>query len=238
MSNGQSLLDTLVDAFASPHPDGYKFIGMAGAAAVVALLIGWGFLGLLGLSATAFVSYIFRDPDRVTPLREGLVLAAADGTVIAVETVTPPAELGFGSEQRMRVSTYLSLLDVHVNRAPVAGRVKRSVYVPGAFVDPMSEKAAEENERRAIVVAMADGSDVAVVQIAGGSARRITTFVSEGENVGVGQRFGLIRFSARVDLYLPPGKAAQVAVGQRMIAGETVVSDLRSAEGQREARRI
>lgn len=238
MAQGQSLLDTIIDTFGSPHSDGYKFIGGAALLAILALILGWGLIGLLALGATAFLSYVFRDPDRVTPLREGLVVAPADGTVLSVESVRPPQELGFGPGERMRVSTYLSLVDVHVNRAPIPGKVIRSVYVPGSFLDPTQDKAAEENERRAIVLATPQGTEIGVVQIAGGQARRITTFVGEGESLGVGQRFGLIRFGARVDLYLPSGHSALVAPGQRMIAGETVVADLRANEAPREARRV
>ncbi len=238
MALGQSLLDTVLDAFSSPHPDGYKFIGGAVLAAIVAFVLGWELIGILALIAAALMSYVFRDPDRVVPLREGLVLAPADGTVTAIAKIVPPTELGLGTTERTRISSYLSVLDVHLNRAPVAGRVTRSIYVPGAFTAPPGDRAAEENERRAIVVSTPQGLDVAVVQISGGPARRLTSFVSEGDSLASGQRFGLIRFSARIDVYLPPEQAALVAVGQRLIAGETVIADARSAESAREARRV
>lgn len=137
---------------------------------------------------------------------------------------------------RQRVSVFLSVLDVHINRSPVAGSIKRSVYVPGAFVNAALDKASEENERRSLVIEQADGTEIAVVQIAGLIARRIVTFKNEGESVGVGERFGLIRFGSRVDVYLPPGHTSLVAVGQTTIGGETIIADLKSSEPEREAR--
>lgn len=238
MGQGRSLLEGIMNAFASPHPDGYKFIAVAGAAALLALLIGFSTLGLVLLLLAGAIAYVFRDPDRVVPLREGLMLAAADGIVTGLDSVRPPSELGLGTPERIRIATCLSVFDVHINRVPIAGRIKRSVYVPGSFADPSLDKASEENERRAIVVETPQGVEIGVVQIAGFSARRIVTFVADGDNVGVGQRFGAIRFGSRVDIYLPPGRAALVAVGQRMVAGETVVADLKSDEPQREARRV
>jgi phosphatidylserine decarboxylase len=186
---------------------------------------------------TLFVAYFFRDPDRVTPLREGLIIAPADGRISSVETVSPPAELGLGPEERVRISTFLSILDVHFCRAPVAGRIVRSVYVPGAFFNAALDKASEENERRGLLVQRSDGSEVAAVMIAGLIARRILAFVHEGDSVGPGERIGLIRFGSRVDVYLPPGKHALIAVGQRAVAGETVFADTQSDEEDRVARR-
>jgi phosphatidylserine decarboxylase len=190
---------------------------------------------LAAVLVTAWIAYFFRDPARVTPLREGLVVAPADGRISAIERVRPPTELGLGEAQRLRVSIFLSVFDVHINRSPVAGRIARSIYVPGSFLNAALDKASEENERRGLVIATAGDSEIAVVQIAGLIARRIVTFVSEGDSVGVGERFGLIRFGSRVDLYLPPGRGALVAVGQRAIGGETVLADLRSEEPEREA---
>jgi phosphatidylserine decarboxylase len=141
-----------------------------------------------------------------------------------------------GSDERVRVSTFLSIFDVHVNRAPVAGRIVRSLYVPGAFVNAALDKASEDNERRILVIDTATDGEIGVVQIAGLVARRIVTFSQMGETVGAGQRFGLIRFGSRVDVYLPPGKVALVSVGQRAVAGETVLADLHSVEPEREAR--
>ncbi len=238
MSNRHSLFDTITGAYVAPHPDGYKFVAVAAGLAIAFFLIGWPWLALIAAMATAYIMYFFRNPDRVTPLREGLIISAADGEISSIERVHPPKELGLGDTERVRVSTFLSVFDVHVNRAPVSGRIKRSVYVPGAFLNAGVDKASEENERRALVIETSSGVEIGVVQIAGMVARRIVTFASEGESVGVGQRFGLIRFGSRVDVYLPPGKTALVAVGQRAVGGETVLADLRSDEAPREARRL
>lgn len=238
MSDNHSLIDTIAGSFVAPHPDGYKFIAVAGAAAVGFLIIGWSWLAFLCALLTAFCAYFFRDPDRVAPLREGLVVSAADGVISSIEKVKPPAELQMGDADRVRVSTFLSVFDVHVNRCPVAGRVKRSVYIPGAFLNASLDKASEDNERRALVIETPSGVEIGVVQIAGLVARRIVTFSGEGDQLGVGQRFGLIRFGSRVDIYLPPGTNPLVAVGQRAVAAETVFADLKSSEAQREARRV
>ena len=236
MAKGHGLIETLASVLTPVHSDGHKFIAIA---AVAALLFWWLWspLGWIFFFLALGIAYFFRDPDRVTPLRDGLVVAAADGEVTATERVVPPSELGFGTEERVRISTFLSVLDVHINRAPIAGRINRSVYVPGAFVNAAADKASEENERRALVIETPSGDEVAVVQIAGLIARRIVSFAHEGDSIGIGQRFGLIRFGSRVDIYLPPGKVSLVTVGQRVIAGETVVADLKSDEPEREARR-
>jgi phosphatidylserine decarboxylase len=216
---------------------GPEFVGIAGAiAAFFWFMLPFSLLAYLALGLLVYVAYFFRDPPRVTPLREGLVVSPADGKVSMIERVRPPAELGLGDDERLRISIFLSVLDVHINRAPVAGRVSKSVYVQGAFLNAALDKASEENERRSLVVTMAGGGDIAVVQIAGLIARRIVTFVREGDNVGVGERFGLIRFGSRVDVYLPPGQGCLVAVGQRATGGETVLADLKSGEAEREAR--
>jgi phosphatidylserine decarboxylase len=236
VSERHGLIDTVADAIVPVHPDGYRFLAVG---AGITLLLFWLYPPLAWPMAllTAWVAYFFRDPPRVTPLREGLVVAPADGIVSAIERVRPPAELGLGDTPRVRVSTFLSVFDVHISRAPVAGRIARSVYVPGRFLNAALDKASDENERRALVIAMENGTEIGVVQIAGLVARRIVTFVHEGEDVGIGERFGLIRFGSRVDLYLPPEKGALVAVGQRAVGGETVMADLASGELEREARR-
>jgi phosphatidylserine decarboxylase len=187
--------------------------------------------------AALWIAYFFRDPDRVTPQREGLIIAPADGRISSVEAVRPPVELGLGPEERVRISTFLSVLDVHITRAPVAGRIERSIYVPGAFLNAALDKASEENERRALIIQRPDGTQIAVVQIAGLIARRIVAFVHEGDSVGAGERIGLIRFGSRVDVYLPPGKTALISVGQLAVAGETVLADLKSDEPERVSRR-
>ena len=238
MSDRHSLIDTILDSFVAPHPDGYKFIAIAGAVAFGLYWIEWPGLALLMAMVTAWVLYFFRDPDRVAPLRDGLVVSAADGVISSIERVKPPAELALGDAERVRISTFLSVFDVHVNRSPIAGRIKRSVYVPGAFLNAALDKASEDNERRALVLETSQGVEVGVVQIAGLIARRIVTFAGQGETLGVGQRFGLIRFGSRVDIYLPPNRSALVAVGQRAVGGETVFADLKSDEAPREARRV
>jgi phosphatidylserine decarboxylase len=235
MAERQNLFDTITDSIAPVHKDGYKFIAI-GAGVSLLLFLLWPPLAWLAVLATAWMIYFFRDPVRVTPLREGLVVAPADGRVCAIERVRPPAELGLGDAQRVRISIFLSVFDVHINRAPVAGRIVRSIYVPGSFLNAATDKASEENERRSIVLDAGRDGEIAVVQIAGLIARRIVTFVAEGDNVGIGERIGLIRFGSRVDLYLPPARGALVAVGQRAVGGETVLADLRSTEEEREAR--
>jgi phosphatidylserine decarboxylase len=236
LSNRHGIFDTIMDSLAPVHRDGYKFVAIAGGLALLFFLI-WPPLAWILVIVAAWIAYFFRDPDRVTPQREGLIIAPADGRIAAVETVRPPVELGLGPEQRVRISTFLSILDVHITRAPAAGRIARSIYVPGAFVNAALDKASEENERRAFVIERSDGSQIAVVQIAGLIARRIVAFVYEGDSVGAGERIGLIRFGSRVDVYLPPGKTALVAVGQTAIAGETVLADVKSDEPERVSRR-
>ncbi len=236
MSERHSLIDTITDGIVPVHSEGYRFLAI-GAGVSLLLFWLWPPLAWLAVLATAYVAYFFRDPPRVTPLRDGLIVAPADGRISAIERIRPPAELGLGDEPRIRVSTFLSVFDVHINRSPVAGRIARSVYVPGSFLNAALDKASEENERRAVVIATAGGTEIGVVQIAGLIARRIVTFANEGDSLGIGQRFGLIRFGSRVDLYLPPGHGALVAVGQRSVGGETVLADLKSEEPEREARK-
>lgn len=236
MSERQGIFDTIAENLAPVHRDGHKFLFIGAGLALVFFLI-WPPLAWILVIATLWIAYFFRDPDRVTPLREGLIIAPADGRISSVETVLPPAELGLGPEERVRISTFLSVLDVHICRAPVAAQIVRSVYVPGAFFNAALDKASEENERRGLVFQRPDGSEIAAVMIAGLIARRIVSFVHEGDSVGTGERIGLIRFGSRVDVYLPPGKHALIAVGQRAVAGETVFADTQSGEEERVARR-
>lgn len=236
MSERHGILDTIFDTMVPVHPDGHKFIAI-GAAATLLFFILWQPIGWVLAIITAWIIYFFRDPPRVTPLREGLVISAADGRISSIEKVKPPKELGMSDEERVRISTFLSIFDVHIQRAPVAGRIIRSAYIPGAFLNAALDKASEDNERRAVVIETPASDQIGVVQIAGLIARRIVTFSAEGDTVGIGQRIGLIRFGSRVDIYLPPGKTALVLVGQRAICGETVFADLKSVEPEREARR-
>ncbi len=236
MKDEKSLLDTITSVFVPVHPDGHKFIAAFAIASLILYWI-WTPLGLLGFVLTVWCVYFFRDPARVTPLSDGLVVSPADGKVAAIEKVLPSQELDLGSEPRTRISIFLSVFDVHITRSPVTGKIVRSLYVPGLFLNAELDKASEENERQCLVLETPEGVRFGVVQIAGLVARRIVTFVNEGHSLGVGERLGLIRFGSRVDLYLPPGREALVAVGQRAVGGETVLADMLSEEGARQARR-
>ncbi|MEM7711570.1 MAG: phosphatidylserine decarboxylase, partial [Pseudomonadota bacterium] len=172
----------------------------------------------------AWCYYFFRDPVRVTPMDAGLIVSPADGEVSLIEPAVPPSELGLGEAPLTRVSVFMSVFDCHVNRAPVAGEVTAVAYRPGKFLSAELDKASEENERNGLVFTMADGVRIGCVQIAGLVARRILCEVSEGAVLERGERFGIIRFGSRLDVYLPDGTAPRVAVGQRMIAGETVLA--------------
>ncbi len=235
MSERHGILETIFDTLAPVHPDGHKFVG-AGALAALLFFVLWPPLGWILAGITAWIVYFFRDPARVTPMRDGLVISAADGKISSIDKVRPPPELALGPQERVRISTFLSVFDVHIQRAPVSGRIVRSIYIPGAFLNAALDKASEENERRAIVIEMPGGGEIGVVQIAGLVARRIVTFSREGDSLAAGQRYGLIRFGSRVDVFLPPGAQPLVSVGQRAIAGETVFADLKSAEPERETR--
>jgi len=222
------LLDTLRLVLAPPHRAGTPFIAGGAAVAVAGLFIGHGVLSA-GLLATAFCVYFFRDPERVPPPRPDLVLAAADGRVVSVVMAAPPPELGLGAAPRWRVATFLSILNVHVNRVPADGTVSRIAYRPGAFLNASLDKASEANERNALAIRLPDGRTLAVVQIAGLVARRILCEAREGDVLRAGDRFGIIRFGSRTDIYLPEGVKPLVAVGQTMVGGETVIAALRSA---------
>ena len=211
--------------FAPPHPAGYPFlIGAAVAILAGAVLAGW--LAWIGVLFGLFCLYFFRDPQRVPPARTGLMLAPADGKVVSVASMPPPPELGIGSEPRWRVGIFLSVLDVHVNRVPADGIVTRIAYRHGRFVNASLDKASDLNERNALALRLPDGREIAVVQIAGLIARRIVCAVREGDAVRAGDRFGIIRFGSRTDLYLPQGVVPLVTAGQTMIGGETVIADL------------
>jgi len=214
------------------HPAGWPFIAAFALGAVILALIAQP-LGWLGAILTLWCVYFFRNPDRVTPIREGLVVSPADGYVQFVDSAVPPGGLGMGDAARPRVCVFMSVFDVHVNRIPIAGRVAAKVYRPGAYLNASLDKASEENERMAVKLELDDGRDLAFVQIAGLVARRILCPLAEGERVRTGERFGLIRFGSRVDVYLPEGVHPLVAVGQRALAGETVLADLASTEPAR-----
>ena len=208
--------------------EGYPFIAIALALALVLGFFVWRPLFWVFLIVTLWVCYFFRDPARVTPVGEGLVVSPADGRVSLITTLVPPVETGLAAVPHLRISVFMNVFDCHVNRAPVPGRIKRIVYTPGLFLNAELDKASEDNERNALVIESA-GSEIGVVQIAGLVARRIVGWVREGEALAVGQRFGLIRFGSRVDVYLPADARPLVGVGQKAIAGETVLADLAPA---------
>ena len=229
MQDNHTLLDSITSFFVPIHKDGYKFVA---AFAVGALLLSWASepLGWVGAVATLWCAYFFRDPERFPPEGKGLVIAPADGRISAIEEVIPPKELDLDSQKRMRISIFLSVFDVHINRSPVAGKITKIVYVPGKFLNAELDKASEENERQCLTLETGDGTKIGCVQIAGLIARRIVTFVQQDATVEAGERFGLIRFGSRTDIYLPPGTKPVVRVGQTAIGGETVLADTGSGK--------
>ena len=222
-----SVVDDVRSVLAPPHPAGRPFI-LGGLAVIMLGLVVGTWLSCIGLAFTLFCLFFFRDPERVPPGRPGAILAPADGRIVAIAPAVPPVELGMGETPRWRVSIFLSVLNVHVNRVPADGVVTRIAYRHGAFVSASLDKASEDNERNALAIRLADGQQIAVVQIAGLIARRILCSVREGEAIHAGDRFGIIRFGSRTDIYLPEGIRPLVAVGQTMIGGETVVAELQA----------
>ncbi len=226
-----SIVNSIRSQLVPINAEGYPFIG---AFALVSLILFWIWtpLGWIGTMLTLWCVYFFRDPPRVTPVREGLVVSPADGRVSLVQPAIPPAELGLGNTPLPRVSIFMSVFDCHVNRSPLSGRVERIVYHQGKFFNADLDKASEDNERNALVITT-PSARIAVVQIAGLVARRILCFVQEGHALTTGERFGMIRFGSRLDVYLPEGTIPLVSIGQTAIAGETVLADLRGQDGDR-----
>jgi len=216
--------------FPAVHPEGRKYAVGVGGVTILAFLLHWQFLGWILAGLTLWVATFFRDPVRTTPRGDKLVVAPADGLVTMIAKVAPPPELrgpdGLADGDYTRVSIFMSVFDVHINRAPISGRIKRIAYVPGKFVNADLDKASEDNERQHILIESADGLRIGFTQIAGLVARRILAFVREGDAVDAGQRVGLIRFGSRVDVFLPAGTSPRVLLGQRSIAGETVIAEL------------
>lgn len=211
--------------------EGWRFVGIF--AAVTALLaILWQPLGWIGLVLTIWCFYFFRDPERVTPEIANVVVSPADGIVQMITKVKAPAELGLGDKKFTRVSVFMSVFNVHVNRAPAEGKILKSVYVPGKFVSATMDKASSDNERQLLSMKTKSGKEIAFVQIAGLVARRILCEAKEGQDYKAGERFGLIRFGSRLDVYLPEGVEPQVCLGQTMVAGETVIANLESVAPQ------
>jgi phosphatidylserine decarboxylase len=229
-----SIINSIRAQLAPIHPQGYPFVGGFALASLILFWL-WPPLGWIGTVMTAWCAYFFRDPVRVTPVREGIVVAPADGRVSRVINAVAPKELMLGETPLPRVSIFMSVFDCHVNRSPVSGRIERVAYRAGKFFNADLDKASEDNERNALVIA-AGAQRVAVVQIAGLVARRIVSFVKEGQTLSVGERFGMIRFGSRLDVYLPDGTRPLVAEGQTAIAGETVIADLRAAQEGRNFR--
>ena len=221
-----SIIQSITTSFAPIHREGWRFIAIFAAITLLFFWIGFQPIGWIGVVLTAWCAYFFRDPERVTPMAEGLVISPADGRISAIENVIPPPELDLPRETMTRISIFMNVFDVHVNRSPIAARITKLTYVPGLFVNAELDKASEDNERQALTLQTANGTQLGVVQIAGLIARRIVKFTSEGESLQAGQRFGLIRFGSRVDVYLPKGVAPLACLGQRAVAGETVLADL------------
>ena len=224
-----SIINSIRSQFAPIHPQGYPFVGSFALASIVLFWL-WPPFGWLGTVATLWCAYFFRDPARVTPACEGIVVAPADGRISRIANAPPPNELELGARPLIRISIFMSVFDCHVNRSPVGGRIERVVYHPGAFISADLDKASEANERNVFLIATATGVRFVVVQIAGLVARRIVPFVHEGEAIDAGQRIGMIRFGSRVDVYLPDGARPLVHEGQTAIAGETVLAEFRMAE--------
>lgn len=228
------MLHSITSVTVPIHREGWRFAAIF---ALVTLLAFW-FLpdvfGWLGVIATLWCLYFFRDPERVTPLGAGFVISPADGVISQIVQVVPPPELDLPRVAVTRISVFMNVFDVHVNRSPLDAAIRRIAYVPGLFVNADLDKASLDNERQALTLERANGQRLGVVQIAGLVARRIVKFVNEGEHLSAGQRFGLIRFGSRVDVYLPKGVKSLACLGQRAVAGETVLADLDSAEPERQ----
>lgn len=219
------------------HPEGRKFVAIFAVATLLLFLI-WEPLGWLGVVLTIWCLAFFRDPERAVPQGQGLFVSPADGVVQMIQRAPTPPELQMQAAELTRISVFMDVFDCHVNRAPIAGEITRAAYVPGKFLNASLDKASLDNERNGLVLALPDGREVGVVQIAGLVARRILCFVQAGQGLDTGERFGLIRFGSRVDVYLPEGVAPLVAVGQKTVAGETILADLNGGPIARPARMI
>jgi phosphatidylserine decarboxylase len=217
-------MSSITDAIPPMHPEGRKFVIIA---AVITLILWWWtgtFLGMIGVGLTLWTALFFRDPVRAVPQDDNLIISPADGKICLIADVVPPPQLGLGTSPRTRVSVFMNVFNVHVNRSPVRGTISRIVYIPGKFLNADLDKASEDNERQLFVVKRPDGVDIGFIQIAGLVARRIIKFVREGQDIQAGERVGLIRFGSRVDVFLPEGVLPSVAIGQTCVAGETVLA--------------
>ncbi|MCQ2004750.1 phosphatidylserine decarboxylase [Rhizobium sp. NRK18] len=224
-----SLFDTIRNTIVPVHKEGYPFVA---AFFVASLVLGWLFKPLfwIGLILTLWCAYFFRDPERMTPQDDDLVISPADGRVSSIQKMVPPAELGLGSDEMLRISVFMNVFNCHVNRMPMRGRITHITYTEGSFLNAELDKASQENERNGVVVETSHG-DIGVVQIAGLVARRIVCWVHPDEPIEAGERFGLIRFGSRLDVFLPAGAQPRVSLGQTAIAGETVLAEFGALKG-------
>ena len=227
----------MLNTFIKPmHREGIKFILIF---SVISLILFFIYipLGLVGIGLTIWCYYFFRDPKRTIPVRDGLLVSPADGVISLIEKTMPPPELDIEKEELTRISVFMNVFNCHVNRSPIAGKVMEINYRPGKFFNASLDKASVDNERNSLVLQIPDGRQIVVVQIAGLVARRIVSFVKPKQTLRIGQRFGLIRFGSRVDIYLPTGVQPLVCIGQIMVSGETVIADLNSKELARDGRK-
>jgi phosphatidylserine decarboxylase len=226
-----SIVNSIRSQLVPIHREGYPFVGTFALVSLILFLV-WAPLGWIGTVLTIWCALFFRDPVRVTPVREGIVVAPADGRISAIINAPPPKELGLGERPLPRVSIFMNVFNCHVNRSPVTGRIDEIVYHAGSFISADLDKASEDNERNSYLITTGS-TRIGVVQIAGLVARRIVCFVRKGATVGAGERIGMIRFGSRVDVYLPEGVRPLVAEGQIAIAGETVIADLHAGDRDR-----
>ena len=227
----------MLNTFIKPmHREGIKFILIF---SVISLILFFIYipLGWVGIGLTIWCYYFFRDPNRTIPVRDGLLVSPADGVISLIEKTMPPPELDIEKEELTRISVFMNVFNCHVNRSPIAGKVMEINYRPGKFFNASLDKASVDNERNSLVLQIPDGRQIVVVQIAGLVARRIVSFVKPKQTLRIGQRFGLIRFGSRVDIYLPTGVQPLVCIGQIMVSGETVIADLNSKELARDGRK-
>ncbi|WP_127523853.1 phosphatidylserine decarboxylase [Mesorhizobium sp. Z1-4] len=223
-----SVIESVRNSLVPVRREGYPFIAAFAGAAIVLGLV-WSPLFWIGLILTGWCAYFFRDPERVTPVDDRFVISPADGIVSAIGPAAPPRELGLGPAEMMRVSVFMNVFSCHVNRAPIRGRIARIEHRPGKFLNAELDKASTENERNGLVIESPNGT-IAVVQVAGLVARRILCWVDAGTSIGVGDRFGLIRFGSRLDVYLPSDAVPRVAIGQTAVAGETIIAEFGGAD--------
>ena len=225
MSHLEDIYNSIINGLTPIHPEGKKFALIAAAAGLVGSWLIWDELLWVGVVLALYCLYFFRDPERVVPEGDKLVISPADGLVQMIVQATPPAEMGLGDAPLTRISIFLNVFDVHINRCPVAGEVTAAHYVPGKFLNAELDKASDENERQLITISTGT-HHVGMIQIAGLIARRIVCNLVKGQQVEAGERYGLIRFGSRVDIFLPPKAKVKVLAGQRAIGGETVLAEL------------